>query len=147
MVKTFYLDFTLLALWTAGLVVKVAIGHLRGRIERGQRAAIPSVYVVQSPGKRKKGEPMTDDNASLRREFIADATQMVISLARRCRNLNAAAAQRTLDEAEVRLAKEYQQQGLAVEKASELAREIIAHARGLVFASTQTKAATRADKA
>ena len=128
---------------------KTEVGHVVSVTppDSDRTGAIPSVYVVQSPGKRKKGEPMTDDNASLRREFIADATQMVISLARRCRNLNAAAAQRTLDEAEVRLAKEYQQQGLAVEKASELAREIIAHARGLVFASTQAKAATRADKA
>ena len=90
---------------------------------------------------------MTDDTASLQREFIAGAAQMVINLARRCRNLNAAAAQRTLDEAEARLAKEYEQQGLAVEKANELAREIIAHARGLVFASAQTKAATRPTKA
>lgn len=38
MVKTLYLGFTLLALWTAELVVKMTIAHLRGRIERGQPA-------------------------------------------------------------------------------------------------------------
>ena len=83
----------------------------------------------------------------MQREFIADAGQMVINLTWRCRNLNAAAAQPTLDEAGARLAKEYERQGLAIEEANELACEIIAHARELVFASAQTKATTRPAKA
>jgi hypothetical protein len=90
---------------------------------------------------------MADDDMSLQKEFIADAAKMVINLAQRCRNLNAAAARRTLDEAEARLAKEYELQGLATDKARDLAHEIIAHARGLVFSSAQTKAATQPGKA
>jgi len=86
---------------------------------------------------------MSDDNVSLQQKFIAEAAQMVLNLARRCKSLNADAARRTLDEAETRLAKEYELQGLAVDKAGELARQIITQARGLVFANAQTKPPTR----
>ena len=79
-----------------------------------------------------KGSCMAEGDSSLQNEFLADAAKMVLNLAQRCRGLNAGAAKRTLDEAEARLAKEYELHGVRADKARELAAGIISQARALV---------------